>query len=131
MNPQSRYAIRSVRLLATWSLLATIATSANSPLLSRCAGGAPPAQAPTSSPIRFVVAKRVLCQDQGHWQADYAFRLQVDSSITLAPGDVAAKVVGWLSNSRVAVHATPRRSTILVDGATRSAATSEIITAAD
>ena len=56
------------------------------------------------------VVERVLAQDQGDWQVDYCLKLEGPDRLVLTPSEVGARVEGWLSNSRVAVHANPRRS---------------------
>lgn len=91
------------------------------------------ASGPSTSPDagRLTVVERVLAQDQGDWQVDYAFRLDAPAPVTLTPSDVSARVEGWLSNSRVAAHATPRRSAATLEGSAGPAAIADIITAAD
>ncbi len=82
-------------------------------------------------PGRLTVVERVLAQDQGDWQVDYCLKLEGPDRLVLTPAEVAARVEGWLSNSRVAVHATPRRSEIAVAGQSGPTATAEVIASPD
>ncbi len=82
-------------------------------------------------PGRLPVVERVLAQDQGDWQVDYCLKLEGPDRLVLTPAEVAARVEGWLSNSRVAVHATPRRSEIAVAGQSGPTATAEVIASPD
>ncbi|WP_435018148.1 hypothetical protein TA3x_000094 [Tundrisphaera sp. TA3] len=117
--------VRLVRPLAA-ILLAALAPSSSPP------ASAGDISAPTSpATARLVVVERVLAQDQGDWQVDYAFRLDADAPMTLTPSDVTARVEGWLSNSRVPVHATPRRSAAMLEGSAGSTAFADIITSAE
>lgn len=138
MNPQRRSVprLRSAGGLRRLVLLPALAAT----LLAPAAPAADPIPAPApaakpapakAAPARFVIVERVLTQDQGDWQADYAFRLEAAAPVTLNPSDVSARVEGWLSNSRVPVHATPRRSAASVDGSAGSAAYAEVIAGGD
>jgi hypothetical protein len=90
----------------------------------------PTVDSPPSRHWRLV--ERVIAQDQGDWQIDYRLRLDAPSGLVLTPADLGVAVDGWVSNSRVPVHAVPRRSTPKVDGATGTAtATSEVIPSPD
>ena len=51
------------------------------------------------------------------WRVDYVLRNEAAETVTLNPVDVAARVDGWVSNSRVPGHAAPRRSSPVVQGA--------------
>jgi hypothetical protein len=77
------------------------------------------------------VVERVLAQDQGDWQIDYCLRNDRSNPLVLAPAEIGARVEGWLSNSRVAVHANPRRAELLIDGKTGPMATAEVIPSPD
>jgi hypothetical protein len=76
---------------------------------------------------RLTVVERVLAQDQGDWQIDYCLKNDRSNVLVLAPAEIGARIEGWLSNSRVAVHANPRRSETLIDGKAGSMATAEVI----
>ncbi len=65
---------------------------------------------------RLVLVHRVLAQDQGDWQVDYGFKNAGAEAIALLPKDIAARVEGWLSNSRIAAHANPRALAVPVEG---------------
>jgi hypothetical protein len=73
------------------------------------------------------VVERVLTQDQGDWQVDYCLKLEGSKPLVLAPSDFGARVEGWLSNSRVAVHATPRRSECVIAGQSSPTAAFDVI----
>jgi hypothetical protein len=85
----------------------------------------PPAPLPGSG--RLTVVERVLTQDQGDWQVDYCLKLEGSKPLVLAPAEVGARVEGWLSNSRVAVHATPRRSECVIAGQAGPMAAADVI----
>lgn len=90
-----------------------------------------PPSPPPAAPGRLTVVERVLAQDQGDWQVDYGLKHDGPTPLVLAPAEVGARVEGWLSNSRVAVHATPRRSECTVVGASGPSAAAEVISSAD
>src|SRR4051812_21919113 len=69
----------------------------------------PPTPAPTLS-----VVGRTIAQDQGGWVVDYRLRYRGEKAIVVAPTDMTVKIDGWVSNSRVAAHATPRMSSLVV-----------------
>jgi hypothetical protein len=80
---------------------------------------APASRAPaitSTAERRWSLVHRVIAQDQGDWQVDYRLRLDAGPAAALAPGDLAATVDGWVSNSRVPSHAVPRRSSPKVEG---------------
>ena len=107
--------------------VALLLTSAWFPALAE-----PPA-APHPTPVagRLKVVERVLAQDQGDWQVDYCLKLDGAGPLVLAPGEVSVRVEGWLSNSRVATHAIPRRSECLVLGQVGPMAAFDVIPSAD
>jgi hypothetical protein len=95
---------------------------------------APAARAPAivSTPERrWSLVHRVIAQDQGDWQVDYRLRLDAGPAAALAPGDLAASVDGWVSNSRVPAHAVPRRSSPKVEGAGGGTMAHEVIGSTD
>src|SRR4051794_21069597 len=100
--------------LLPWSLTLLVASSF--PRAGVAAGPAPAAEAPAHP---WVVARRVVTQGQGawqYWQVDYRLRNDGPTPLVVAPGDVSARIEGWVSNSRVASHATPRLSRLTVCG---------------
>lgn len=82
---------------------------------------AEPAPAPS-------VVRREITQDQGAWRVAWVVRCPGAPINIDAEHAVAVKVEGWVSNSRVAAHATPRWSSLVVSGLT---GTSEVLTSAD
>ncbi len=95
---------------------------------------APAARTPAivSTPERrWSLVHRVIGQDQGDWQVDYRLRLESGPAASLAPGDLAATVDGWVSNSRVPSHAVPRRSTPKVEGAGGGTSAHDVIASPD
>jgi hypothetical protein len=90
----------------------------------------PPVPLPVA-PARLSVVERVLAQDQGDWQVDYCLKNDGPAPLVLPPAEVYARVEGWLSNSKVGVHATPRRSECTVVGASGPAAVAEVIGSPD
>jgi hypothetical protein len=109
------------------SLAATLLPLAACLSLNALAGA--PSQ--RTGPGRLTVVERVLAQDQGDWQIDYCLRNDRSNPLVLAPVEIGARVEGWLSNSRVAVHANPRRSETSIDGKTGPMATAEVIPSPD
>jgi hypothetical protein len=78
-----------------------------------------------------VQAGRTVAQDQGAWVVDYRLRNTGPSGIIIAPEEIAVKVEGWVSNSRVASHAVPRWSVLAVARGPEFVAIGEVIAAAD
>jgi hypothetical protein len=97
--------------------------------------GFPPRQGlagePTASPNTLVVVERSVVQDQGGWQVDYRLRHPGATGLVITPTEIVAKLDGWVSNSRVASHAIPRLSSLVVSGPSGLSGTSDVITAAD
>lgn len=78
------------------------------------------ASEPSNRPSRgWTITHRVISQEQGRgqvWQVDYLARWEGEEPAVLWGSDVRAEVDGWVSNSRVSSHATPRRSRVMVEG---------------
>jgi adenylosuccinate synthase len=70
-------------------------------------------------------------QDQGDWLIDYCLKNNRSIVHLLMPDQVFIKIDGWVSNSRVAVHANPRRSVILIEGMAGPMSTAEVIPSPD
>lgn len=88
----------------------------------------PPAERPWS------VARRVVSQgraDGQTWQVDYLLRNDGPFAQVLVPGSASAEVEGWVSNSRVADHATPRLSALVARGPWGPPAAVELVVARD
>ena len=113
------------RPLAAALLLSSSWFTAPSPALIPALAGAGPGSG------RLTVVERVLTQDQGDWQIDYCLRLEGSKPLALAPAELGARVEGWLSNSRVAVHATPRRSECVIAGQGGPMAAADVISSPD
>jgi hypothetical protein len=116
-------------LLLTTASLSTLATA-----LAPALAGPPtplPGSGPGSGSGRLTVVERVLTQDQGDWQVDYCLKLEGSKPLTLAPAEIGARVEGWLSNSRVAVHSTPRRSECVIAGQSGSTAAFDVISSTE
>lgn len=86
-------------------------------------------QSPDAAPALTVV-ERSLAQDQGGWLVQYRLRYHGPST-TVTAAEVAAKIEGWVSNSRVGIHALPRWSTVSVAGSTGLTALGDVAAAAD
>src|SRR4051812_26838230 len=81
-------------------------------LLAIAAMGSEPASVPGTSLLAIV--ERSIVQDQGGWQVDYRLRNEGPTAIVGGPEEIQARLEGWVSNSRVARHAVPRLSTLVV-----------------
>lgn len=93
---------------------------------------APPVRPATAAdPPRLTVVSRTLTQDQGGWLVDYRVRYRGAAGMVVAPTEVLAKLEGWVSNSRVAAHAVPRWSSVVVSGPSGLTAAADVVTAAD
>jgi hypothetical protein len=89
-------------------------------------GGEPARRAST-----LVQVSRTVAQDQGAWVIDYRLRHTGATGVVVAPEEVAVKVESWVSNSRVASHAVPRRSVLAIPHGPELTAIGEVIAAAD
>ena len=101
MTARSRPLLAAPRPIRAAALPAALALG----LLSSHARGADPAPAPEANPTLSVVS-RTLTQDQGGWLIDYRLRYRGASAMSVSPTEVVVKIEGWVSNSRVAAHAT-------------------------
>jgi hypothetical protein len=108
------------RLARGLSALAPLIGAAASPAL-----GSEPAPGPLT------IVSRSVAQEQGGWRIDYRLRYGGEAAAAVAPAEVEARVEAWVSNSRVASHAVPRRSSLVVSGSSGQTGTSEVIAAAD
>jgi hypothetical protein len=108
-------------------ILALVLVGARSVLAPGPATGAePPRWAST-----LVQVSRTVAQDQGAWVIDYRLRHTGATGVVIAPEEVAVAVEGWVSNSRVAGHAVPRRSALAIPHGPKLTAIGEVIAAAD
>jgi hypothetical protein len=74
---------------------------------------------------------RVYAQDQGAWHVDYRLRIDGPHGLILTPSEVTARVEGWVSNSRVAGHSTPRFSSATLSGPAAAAGLADVIHGAE
>ena len=106
--------------------------------------GMTPASAGEPAPVPLTVVERVVAQErldytasQDHqkcwvsWRVDYLLRHDGPTRLLVTPGEIAAEVVGWVSNSRCPGHARPRRSSLALAGPAALVATADIIATAD
>ena len=77
------------------------------------------------------VVERSVAQDQGGWVVNYRLRYRGEAGQVVTPTEVFARLDGWVSNSRVAAHATPRPSSVVVSGPSGLSGTADVILAAD
>jgi hypothetical protein len=86
-----------------------------------------------ASPVRGTLAMvdRTVSQDQGAWVIDYRLRHTGRTGVVVTPEEIGVKVEGWVSNSRVASHAVPRWSSLVVARGPELSAASEVIASAD
>jgi hypothetical protein len=92
-----------------------------------------PAQAkgPRPDVLTLTIVDRHVAQDQGAWVIDYRIRHNSSTGIVILPDEIAVKVEGWVSNSRVATHTVPRRSSLIIPHGPDLAVITEVIAAAD
>ena len=74
---------------------------------------------------------RAIGQDQGAWVIEYRLRNVAGAGLIVTPEDIRLKVQGWVSNSRVASHAVPRWSSVIITPVVDPTASSEVINAVD
>jgi hypothetical protein len=102
--------------------------SALAPLIGAAAA---PALGSEPDPGPLTIVSRSVAQEQGGWRIDYRLRFEGETVASVAPAEVEARVEAWVSNSRVASHAVPRRSSLVVSGSSGLSGTSEVIAAAE
>jgi hypothetical protein len=100
-------------LLAAWAIAAVIPAA-------RGAG-----------PGSLTLIDRSVVQDQGSWQVDYRLRSASASGVIVTPTEIRARVEGWVSNSRVASHAVPRWSALVISGQSGPSTSAEVIASGD
>ena len=84
-----------------------------------------------SRAVTLALVDRTVTQDQGAWVVDYRLRHTGKTGVIVTPEEIAVKVEGWVSNSRVASHAVPRWSSLVVSRGPDLSAVSEVIAAVD
>jgi hypothetical protein len=90
-----------------------------------------PAVANETGTRPFVVVNRTISQDQGDWQIDYRLRHAGPAGLTVRAEEVSVRVEGWVSNSRIPGHATPRRSSLTTSGPSGLQAVADVIASDD
>ena len=89
-----------------------------------------PAAPSSSSTSTLTLADRSISQDQGGWVVCYRLNYS-GPSLTLGPSDITAKLEGWVSNSRVAVHAIPRLAATSLTGSGGLSGLADVVLSAD
>jgi hypothetical protein len=74
---------------------------------------------------------RAVTQDQGAWVIDYRLRNAASAGVIVSPDDIGLRVEGWVSNSRVASHAVPRWSSLVITTHVDSTTCSDVIQSVD
>jgi hypothetical protein len=77
------------------------------------------------------IVNRAIIQDQGDWRVDYRLRYDGAADLIVTAEEVTARVEGWVSNSRAAGHATPRRSSLTFSGPSGLHTTGDVIATDD
>src|SRR5262245_37259694 len=98
-----RFFVRPIPFLAALGMIGVVVPD---PAVVR---GAEPASSLT-------LVERSVIQDQGSWQVEYRLRYNGATVLAILPGEIQGKVEGWVSNSRVASHALPRWSSLVLLG---------------
>ncbi len=86
---------------------------------------------PAGGTSSLVQVSRTVAQDQGAWVIDYRLRHKGPAGVVIAPEEIGARVEGWVSNSRVASHGVPRRSTLAVEHGPDFTAVCDVIAAVE
>jgi hypothetical protein len=124
-NRSTAFAVKGMHGRLRWQEAITIASvCAVVPALARSTEPGP------RFPTLTLVDRRV-AQDQGAWVIDYRIRHNGTTGIVILPDEIALKVEGWVSNSRVPTHAVPRRSSLIIPHGPDLAVVTEVIAAAD
>ncbi|MDG3007644.1 hypothetical protein [Paludisphaera mucosa] len=82
-------------------------------------------------PNRVTLVRRSVRQDQGAWVVDYQIRNETPTGLIVTPAEIEVRSEGWVSNSRVAGHAVPRRAAVAIKAAEKATADADVIPAAD
>jgi hypothetical protein len=77
------------------------------------------------------ISERTSAQDQGAWIVDYRLKNIGPAPISIEPDQIKVKVEGWVSNSRVASHALPHWSSLVIPRGPELSAASDVINGAD
>ena len=118
----ARYSCGYNGLATCWRSLAMVWALAASPSLAIDASTARGALS---------LVNRSVTQDQGAWVVNYRLRYTGKTGVIITPDKIAVKVEGWVSNSRVASHALPRWSSLVISHGPDLSAISEVIAATE
>ena len=83
------------------------------------------------TPVSWTLVERTVTQDQGAWIVDYRLRYTDRTGIIVLPEELGFKVAGWVSNSRIASHATPRWSSLVISHGPVLSTSTEVVAAVD
>jgi hypothetical protein len=123
---------RSSEIAGWWPIAGRRRAACGLALILALTSSAPAAgEEPARRPSTLVLAGRTVAQDQGAWVVDYRLRHTGPTGVVIAPEEVAVKVEGWVSNSRVASHSVPRPSLLVIPHGPELTVDSKVITAAD
>lgn len=95
------------------------------------ATGAADDGASVGQPNRVTLERRGARQDQGAWVVDYQIRNETGAGLVLMPAEIEVKVEGWVSNSRVAGHSSPRKVAVAIRPAEKATVDGDVIAASD
>jgi hypothetical protein len=90
-----------------------------------------PVKAASPASGMLAMIDRTVTQEQGAWVIDYRLRHTGQTGVIITPEEIGVKVEGWVSNSRVASHAVPRWSSLVVARGPELSTVSEVIASVD
>ncbi len=82
-------------------------------------------------PKKLTLIDRCVTQDQGAWIIDYRLKYYGGTGVVVLPDEIAVRIEGWVSNSRIESHAIPKQSLLKIDHRADLSDVSEIISAPD
>jgi hypothetical protein len=86
---------------------------------------------PSPERSTLVLVERTVTQDQGTWVVDYWLRYTGQTGVIVTRQEIASRVEGWVSNSRLTSHSVPRQSSLIIARGLEPTAVSEVIAAVD
>jgi hypothetical protein len=128
MSPVAREPWRSTRFGAKVCLAAVVCAGT----FATCGFSSVRAGPPEGQP--WVLVHRAISQDRASgqvWQLDYTLRNAGALPVPLGARDVSVQIESWVSNSTIAEHATPRRSTLSLAALQRNPAECVILAPPD
>ena len=114
-----RHSIGHAEVIAAMAIIGVLASCS-----SHANGGASP-------PSLLTLVDRSVTQDQGSWVINYRLRNGASTGVIITPEELGLQVRGWVSNSRVASHALPRWSSLVIVPRVDPTAFCEMINAVD